>query len=176
MYASFSFNPVEINRNLSFLAGARLIYVFHGQYAVGFGSFNMISRDIKADFIDSETQTRPTLEYNFFSTDFEYFFNPGEYYMFSAKSSINLAHVRYNLISTELATTEMYSPDFGENWFVFVEPSVNLTLNLTKWMRTAFGVGYRIALNGNYVYGDSKFGNKELSGFSGGVYLFLGNF
>ena len=176
MFTSFSFHPMTIDGKLTYIAGARLLYHFNQHYAVGVGSFNMISRNIKADFVDDSAGTSPTLAYNFFAADFEYFFNPEDYMVFSAKSTLSLSHVSYNLISTERTTADNYYPDYGADWFVFVEPSANITLNLTRWMRTSFGLGYRIALNGDYQYGATQFGNSELSGFSGAIYLTLGNF
>lgn len=176
LYASFSFHPVTINSNPTYIAGGRLIYVVDERYAIGLGSFNMISRNIKANFTDTITKTRPTLEYNYFSGDFEYFFNPQDFYMFSAKTSFNLAHVRYNLISTEKSSVENYSPDYGQDWFWFVEPSALMTLNLKPWFKVSFSVGYRISINGNYTWEDIKYDNKKLSGLSGGVYFKLGNF
>lgn len=176
LYASFSFHPIVINRDITYIAGGRLLYGFAENYSVGIGSFNMVSRNIKANFIDTVTGSKPVLEYNYFSGDFEYAFNPKDFYVWSAKASLNLAHVRYNLISTEKNLIEGYTPDYGQNWFFFIEPAALATLNLQPWFKISFSLGYRIALNGNYIWGNTVYNNKKLSGISSGVYFKLGNF
>ncbi len=175
LYASFSLHPLEINKQSSLIAGARLVFAFDENLSIGLGSFNMITRNIKSNFYDSTASTNPVLEYNYFSGDAEYNFTPNSFWEFSLKSSLSVAHVRYNLISTE-KTVENYSPDYGEDWFYFVEPSINLTRSLSYWLKVKFGLGYRFAFDGNYQFNNITYGNRQLSGFSSGIYLILGNF
>jgi len=176
LFASFSLHPVEINKQSSLIAGARLLYAFDENFAIGVGSFNMITRNIKSNYFDTIALANPVLEYNYFAGDAEYCINPHDYWVFSVKSTFSVAHVSYNLISTERTTDANYYPSYGDDWFFFVEPSVNLSLNLSYWLKVKFGLGYRFAIDGEYHFNNQNYSNKQLSGFSSGVYLILGNF
>ncbi len=176
LFLSFSLNPIMVDGTISFAGGARVVYQLNPSLAFGIGSFNMLSHTIKANFTDTAIGKSPYLVCNYFSFDGEYFINPKDYIVFSAKPTFGLAHTRFYLETTEKSTTDSYYPDYGENWYYFFEPAVQASINVTYWMRVSAGVGYRFAINGNYRYGTNYFDNKSLSGFSSGVYLSIGNF
>lgn len=176
VFASFSLNPLWVDNQATLVAGARMLYRFDKSYSIGLGSYNMISRNMKADFLDSVAMANPTLEYNYFGAEFEWTFNPADFFSFSLRNNLCLGHVRYSITSTERAIAGKSATDYGEDWFYFYEPSLNLTLNLTNWLQSGAGAGWRIAFDGDYRYRNSYFGNSDLSGASLMFFVKLGNF
>lgn len=100
-------------------------------------------------------------------------------------ASSRMVHLNVQLMSGTGFTTQYrrYDWDFHEdrhdfddiydtNWFVVVEPGLNVEINLLKWMRLSTGVSYRTALGSDGI----GIKDKDISGGSIDVGLKFGKF
>lgn len=175
-YANFSLNPTIIEKKAILLAGGSLSYNFSERYTVSIGSYNMISRNLKANFIDTITRTRPTFEYNYFSASFEYIFAYSNKWNYAAQTKFSFGHMRYNLISTEKNLVAGYNPDYGDDWFVAFEPNVSIKYKWRPWASFVGRLGYRFPFDANYNYQNSSYSNAKLRYPFLEILLEIGNF
>lgn len=175
-YANFALNPSIIDKKITLLAGGSLLYNFSKNYTISIGSYNMISRNLKANFIDSVTQIKPTFEYNYFSAAFEYIFNPESLVNYSIQAKFSLGHIKYNLISIEKNLVTGYNPDYSEDWFFAVEPNVAIKYNWRSWAKFVWRLGYRLPIDVSYSYGASTYKNDKFLKPYTEICLEIGNF
>jgi len=175
-YAHLAVNPTMVSNKPCLLAGGSIVYNFNNNYNLSIGSYNMISRNIKANFLDTNINARPIFEYNYFSSAFEYIFNPDENLSYGIQTKFSLGHIRYNLISTEKNLLPGYNPDYGEDWFVAFEPNFSVYYNLRSWLKFLTRAGWRFSFDASYSYVGNTFNNNKLSKPFCEIAIELGNF
>ncbi|HPU24067.1 MAG TPA: hypothetical protein PL149_07960 [Candidatus Kapabacteria bacterium] len=175
-YAHLAVNPTMIGNKPSLLAGGSIVYNFGNNYNLSIGSYNMISRNIRANFLDTSINARPIFEYNYFSSAFEYIFNPEENFSYGIQTKFSLGHIRYNLISTEKNLLPGYNPDYGEDWFLAFEPNLSVYYNLRPWLKFLARTGWRFPFDASYSYAGNSFNNSKLRKPFCEIAVELGNF
>jgi len=175
-YAIFSLNPTLIDKKATLLAGGSFSFNFSERYTVSIGSYNMISRNLKANFIDTVTKTRPTFEYNYFSGAFEYIFASRNDWQYASQAKFSLGHIRYNLVSTEKNLVAGYNPNYGQDWFIAFEPNIAVKYRWRRWASFAGRIGYRFPLDASYQYLRSSYNNAKMRKPFIEISLEIGNF
>lgn len=174
-YFALNEKGLILNNQVALLSGAELNLVFGHRITIGFFGFGKTNR-VQSDFVDVQGFRHYyelgmggiKLERTFFTNSVIHFTVP-----------VNVGVGGMSLSRRSIYDYEMY--DNPDNWgnalydfdtFVFIEPGVNLELNLFKHLRLAGGVGYfftdEMRLAGT--------GAKPLNNFTGNVSLRLGWF
>lgn len=102
------------------------------------------------------------------SLDFEYVFFPNKVVHFSLPLSIGLGELEYD---DELAFDD-WSGIYDESYFGFIQPGVQVEVNVHKYVRLHGGANYRLAIGAD----NPLLNDAALSGFSANIGLRLGLF
>jgi hypothetical protein len=151
----------QINDAFAFLGGVRAGWIINQRYVIGLGGYGLVN-DVPGPTID--TAITPDLAIKYGGVELEYIIRPEDMVHFSVATLVALGYVRYDYTD---------STRNDDDTFWVLEPTVNVYVNMTKYLRTGLGLGYRFA-------GDVNLGKDvkdvDLSGFAVTLSLNFGTY
>lgn len=174
-FLSFNEKGVILNDQVGLMTGGELSLVFGHRLNIGFFGFGKTNR-VQSDFIDPDG-FRHYYEMGMGGMKIERVFFTNRAIHFTVPVSFGVGAMTLNRYA--LTDYEFYSNNY--NWenslydfdtFVFVEPGLNLELNLLKHLRLDAGVGYMLT-DEVHLAGTN---NWPLNNLTGNISLKLGWF
>lgn len=164
-----------IDNYFALISGGRGAWVIDHNFVIGAGYYDILYTDLRAENADDIISRRPRLQLNLIGLELEYIFSPHKAVHFTAMTFFGAGRVSF---SSDFAGNrdDNYNPDYGDDWFIAVEPSVNIELNIAEWMRLSLGAAYRFAVDAEYNAMGSSFDDAALSGPVGSITFKFGSF
>lgn len=119
----------QMNETFAFLAGGKLGWIINSQYLVGVEGYWLVN-DVPGPEIGGILQPDLALKYGGLSL--EYLIMPQNTVHFSVATLAGMGSVAYD-----------YSSVKDDDTYWVVEPSVNVYVNMTEYLKLGLGVGYR---------------------------------
>lgn len=155
------FSPVvkftSVHDDLGVFVGGRGGIILNHSFAIGFGGYGLASY---VDALNRGPLGERHMEMGYGGLDIEYIINPHELIHFSVSTLIGGGGVLFN----DRNRSSDYWDDHDRNVdaFFIVEPTVNVDLNVTSFLKTSLGASYRLVSGLNSDVSTSS----ELSGAS----------
>jgi hypothetical protein len=165
------FSPVvkfsSVHDDFGVFVGARGGLIINHSFAIGFGGYGLASY---VEALNRGPLGERYMEMGYGGLDMEYIINPGDLVHFSVSTLIGAGGILFNDRSRGSEYWEDRERDVDA--FFIAEPAVNVDLNVTTFLKTSLGAGYR------FVSGlrSDVSSNAELSGFSVMLSLRVGKF
>lgn len=182
VYVFTGFMPTLYNSKLTFLSQAGLVSYFSKDFKSGFVVTSMTIQNIKKDFYDPNTNTRPYIESTDFQALLEWEMIENDNRVISIGFLPALSYLSLDNTVREIETEngfEDYVPEYGDKWYFILEPKINYTYKLTRYLHIGFGFSYRYSiLDDMQVNGieNAVITSEDLSGISSNVHLKFGIF
>jgi hypothetical protein len=136
------FSPVvkfsPVNDDLGVLVGGRGGIILNRTLAIGFGGYGLVSY---VEALNRGPLGERYMEVGYGGLDIEYILNPNDLVHFSFSTLIGGGGVLFNERSWGSDYWEDYDHDV--DGFFVVEPSMNVDLNVTSFLKTSVGASYR---------------------------------
>ncbi|MBM2813914.1 MAG: hypothetical protein HW421_676 [Ignavibacteria bacterium] len=169
------FKPTLFKNEFSTMFGARFNAIYRKNFSFGLGLYNLTGSDLSTEYIDEATNKKPHLEFNYYSLEFEYIFNPQDILYYSISGIIGYGNLKFAL-TTRKPDGSFYEPDFGSKNNLVIEPILSAGLNINSWFRISFGGGYRIMPGIVYKLGPTTFDESIFNGIVALFSMQLGSF
>lgn len=124
----------SVNGELAVMSGSRWGWIINHQFVIGSSDYNLIT-SVEAPGSIATSDVLIAMDYDGF--DFEYIFQPDNLIHYSVRTLFAGGHVRY---FSESYATEIDSDD---DFIYVIEPSMDITLNITRHIRAGLNLGYR---------------------------------
>jgi hypothetical protein len=159
------------------LVGGYGAFLINHRFAIGAGGYGLVN-DIKASS-EAHRYYQPSwdmyLELGYGGVVLEYIYNPNAVIHGSARVLIGGGAVdyRYDRWDNYGNYHDYDRPDVPTDKFFVVEPTLNVEMNITTWMRVQAGASYRYVSGIDQIHGIK---DSDLSGASGVVTFKFGAF
>ena len=161
-FGGFGFRATSLNGQTAVLSGGGGAWLINSKFFIGGSGYSNMSDDIKAPAGLAEDQVY--LNINYGGVMLGYVFNPDKLYHVTVDALIGSGNVHYSQREGD--------QDWDSDNFYFIEPSVNLELNVVEWFRFGIGASYRL-VNDVEI---QKLQNSDISGLSAGIFFKFGKF
>ncbi len=150
------------------LSGGRGGLIINRQLVVGLGGYATRSDNIRTGF-EFGNGDEGSLQLEYGGLELEYILRPSRVVHFTFYTLLGGGMASYEATRNSGAGT---ATQLLESEVFVLEPAVNVELNVTRWFRTTFGLGYR------YVDGSElpRAGDRDLSGGVGTLTFKFGSF
>ena len=174
VYGAAVIKPTFINGEFSILSGAKIVWVYQGSFSIGASMYNILTRNQYALYVDSVTGKNPSLKFDYFGLDWEYFLLKTEHFKYSFCILFGSGRAEYYVQAKK--NGDYFYSNYGYDWFYILEPGANLTLKITEWMESCFGISYRYLVDSDYNVFGKHFANADFGGITLSLMLKLGSF
>ncbi len=165
------FSPVvkfsSVHDDLGVFVGARGGLIVNHSFAIGFGGYGLASY---VEALNRGPLGERYMEMGYGGLDIEYIINPNDLVHFSVGTLIGAGGILFNDRSQGSEYWDERDPDVDA--FFIAEPTVNVDLNVTTFLKTSLGASYRLVSG---LRSDVS-NNAELSGFSAMLSIRVGKF
>lgn len=163
VFASLDISASKLKNDFGIITGLKAGAILNKNLVLDFGFNSLISRNIKASFVDTVTNIKPTLEFTTLGAEIGYIGNPQDKICYTAQFGFGLGQLKYNLIYSNSKGIENYYPYYKKDWFYYIEPSINFTYQASFWFRTSLNVSYRLAFDCDYQYLTDRYKSPDIS-------------
>jgi len=161
-FGGFGFRVTSINGQTVVLSGGGGAWLINSKFFIGGSGYSNMSDDVKAPVMVESEQVFMNINYG--GLYFGYVFNPDKLYHVTIDALIGHGNINYSQRNSDV--------DWKSDNFYFIEPSVNLELNVVRWFRIGIGASYRL-VNDIEI---QNLQNNDINGFSAGVSFKFGKF
>ncbi len=148
--------------------GGKAGVIINRQFVFGGGGYGLVSTDKREEISgDPYTGDKPHVSLGYGGAMFEYFFSPSS--LFHTTAGIMIGGGGLGVMEKNDTAQDT---DISNDAFFYLEPDINLSLNVTWFFRMSVGVSYR------YIYGLKfhEFSDSDFRGFNGRIALSFGLF
>lgn len=163
VFASLDISASKLKNNFGIITGVKAGTIIDKSLVIDFGFNSLISRNIKASFVDTVTNIKPTLEFTTLGAEIAYIGNPDDNLFYTAQFGFGTGQIKYNLIYSNSKAINDYYPYYQKDWFYYIEPSINFTYKANFWFRTSLNVSYRLAFDCDYQVKSDRYKSPDIS-------------
>lgn len=158
-----------INNEPAILVGGRGGWIINHVFSIGLAGYGL-ANNIPANTVGPFG--RKYLELGYGGLDLEFIANSDDLIHFSIHTLVGGGSAGFRSVWDDNNWHAEYNMGYQHDPFFIVEPGINLDLNVTPWVRTSVGAGYR------YVTGLSSAAatNSDIRGGSGMLTFRFGKF
>ena len=165
------FSPVvkfsSVHDDLGVFVGARGGLIVNHSFVIGFGGYGLASY---VEALNRGPLGERYMEMGYGGLDIEYIINPNDLVHFSVGTLIGAGGILFN--DRSRGSEYWDERDRDADAFFIAEPTVNVDLNVTTFLKTSLGASYRLVSG---LKSDVS-NNAELSGFSVMLSIRVGKF
>ena len=175
-YISLDTKFSQLDDKLGIFLGGRLAFILDHNLSLGVAGFGLLPEpkvNIFCPVQGHDSAKNSYLEVFYGGLFVEYIHLPTDLIHFSVNNLIGVGGIGISHNEGNLKSYLQHSMKA----FLFIEPSIDLNLNISKIFKTTLGVGYRITSDTTLKYDDKKFASSSvIEGFSINFGLKLGSF